>query len=1035
MSLTILLISFKSNAQLSTVGKEFWLGFMENNRVIAANPANSSNDVGIIIITAEETSSGVIQYATSTINFSLNPGEQFIHRILNFDILHRTSGVVENKGVFISSSGNIAVHAFNERFRSADGTVILPVSALGKDHYITSHYEFMSLPLNYNPNINDESLLLVVATEDNTRVEITPTVFTLSGNAPNNPFTITLNKGQSYQIKAQQDLTGTRVRVVGDNADDCKNIAVFGGNKWTSVGECGSANDHLYQQTYPISTWGTAYVHVPLAGRSSGELVKVLASENNTSVSVNGTQIATLNAGQARTILFGREETAFIETSKPSAVTVFSKSQQCNDVNQPFFQNGDPFMITYSPTNQRLSSLTFNAIQLPSITQHFVTIIVPSDAVNQTVLDGSTAIGNQFQAIPGTDFSFARPQINQGVHRLENPQGFIAYVYGFGEIESYGYSAGAKLENLNFEIEPQYDFEVEGSRIACLNQEGLWEIFPENDLFTYFLWDFGDGSPIEEGKIVDHIFESPGTYEVAVIAALSPNSCDEQQTIRFEVRVLEILGEIIGPSNACPETDEITYSFQTDSDFSKIEFNVEGGTITSVDEASGQVTVLWGSSNPSAKVLAKPFTLEGCPGDTIELMVSINQVIDSSLPTGSTKICYNPNSPDTYSIQNPLEDRMYEWFVTGGIFVNGNISSTVDVQWTNPGEIGELWYTEVSTLDNLCAGESPKLQVVVNPLLTASLANLELVSCFGGSDGVIELNVQGGTAPYTFRWSHDSILNAPKAEDLSAGTYEVQVIDDLGCEIVVESIEIAEPDLLEIISITTEPTSCFGKDDGEARITIQGGTAPFSINFPNAFIQGNELFLNDLEGTSYSLEISDANGCTIPLLFDINSPLPLEVGVRIIRPACPGQFNGELLAEPTGDFSPFIFSWDFDNGTDAILSNIPKGTYTVTVRNQSGCVSVGTADMIEARPQVRMPTGFKPSDGEYMGVSNCDLSFNLKVINRWGQLVYSGDTGWNGLIDNSPAPLGSYGYVFTYNYLFEGELVEEEIKGIVTLIR
>ena len=166
-----------------------------------------------------------------------------------------------------------------------DGTVVLPITALGKDHYITSHFEVNP---SANLNINNESTLLVVATEDNTRIEITTAENSISGNVKGIPTEITLNRGQSYQIKARGDLTGSRVRVVGDKADDCKKIAVYGGNKWTSVGACGQANDHLYQQAYPINTWGSSFVHTALLGRSSGELVKVLAAEDNTEVRVNG---------------------------------------------------------------------------------------------------------------------------------------------------------------------------------------------------------------------------------------------------------------------------------------------------------------------------------------------------------------------------------------------------------------------------------------------------------------------------------------------------------------------------------------------------------------------------------------------------------------------------------------------------------------------------------------------------------------------------------------------------------------------------
>lgn len=1022
-----------ASAQLSTVGKEFWVGFMENNRVTANNPANDAPDVAIIIITAEDASIGTIQYANITVDFSLNGGQQFIHRITNIDIIHRTSGQIENKGVLISSSGNISVHAFNERIRSADGTVVLPTTAIGKDHYVTSHYEFMSLPLNYNPNINDESILLVLATEDNTRIEITPSVFTLNSNQPNIPFTITLNRGQTYQLKAKADLTGSRVRVVGDTAGDCKNIAVFGGNKWTSVGQCGSANDHLFQQIYPTNTWGTEYIHIPLGGRTSGELVKILASEDDTSISLNGTIIGTLNTGQFRTIEFSPTEVATIVTSKPSAVTVFAKSQECNDPTQPFFNNGDPFMISYSPNNQRLTSLTFNAPQLPSIDQHFVTIIVPTTSVDLTRFGNTNLNPNLFQVVTGTEFSYTRMQISQGVHRLENPDGFIAYVYGFGFIESYGYSAGARLEKLNFEVQPTYNFEVDGERVACLNEEALWEIFPENDLFTYFLWDFGDGSSLKEGQLINHTYTTEGTFEINVIAAISEDSCDEQQTITFEVKVESITGSIEGPQNVCPQIDEAIYHF-VGPNFLKTEFRAEGGIISSVNEKEGTVTIQWGESNPQAKVYATPYTIQGCPSPEVELDIIINKVIDSPPPIGNKQVCFDESQVNTYAVEFPSANRLFTWFVDGGEIVGSNNGNTVEVRWLAEGGIGEIWYTEISEIDNLCAGESPKINVAINPRLDAEVKEINSVNCFNGANGFVEITASGGTLPYTYTWSHDSNLNQPRADGLIAGVYQVKVIDAVGCEVQIENLLIDEPDLLEIDILTTKATSCFGNNDGEATIIVTGGVGPYSIDYPETTIIDTELHLTSLEGNSYSFVISDANGCTIPAIFEIESPLPLDVDVRLIKPACPGESNGILEAKPMGSFNPFIFSWDFNNSNSSILSAIPRGSYTVSVRDQNNCVSIGVAEMVEAKPQVRMPTGFKLSDEEFKGVSNCQIQFQLQVINRWGQLVYSGSGGWDGLIDGEPAPLGSYSYVFSYEYELENTWLKEEIRGIFTLI-
>lgn len=244
-----------------------------------------------------------------------------------------------------------------------------------------------------------------------------------------------------------------------------------------------------------------------------------------------------------------------------------------------------------------------------------------------------------------------------------------------------------------------------------------------------------------------------------------------------------------------------------------------------------------------------------------------------------------------------------------------------------------------------------------------------------------------------------------------------------------------EPPLLEVEAINTIATSCFGRADGEAFIELTGGTAPYSINLPTNQINGNQINLFDLEGRLYELEITDANGCVLPINFMIDSPLPLEVDVRIEKFACPGEANGDLLAEPKGGDGPFTYLWDFDNSTQFLLQGVPRGIHEVTVVDSRGCVSFGTGEMVEADPIARMPTGFDPREGLFEAVANCTLIYELMVYNLWGELIYFGNTGWDGKVNNEDAPAGNYTYVFSYEYLLNGIPKSDQIKGGFVLVK
>ncbi|MHA7131892.1 PKD domain-containing protein [Algoriphagus namhaensis] len=1017
--------------QLSTAGKEFWVGFMDNNRILPDAP-----DQAVIVISANEDAQGTIEYLGRTINFDINQGQQFTHTVssTDIDLLHRVSGNIENKGVYILSNGRIAVYAFNERFRSADGTVVLPIGALGKDYYVTSHYETLTANVNYNGNINDESTLLVVATEDDTRIEITSPVATLSGNSPDVPFTISLNRGQSYQLKAKADLTGSRVRVVGDNANDCKKIAVFGGNKWTSVGNCGAANDHLFQQAYPTNTWGTSFVHVALSGRTSGELVKVLAAEDNTDVIVGGTNRGTINAGEFLSLEFGINQTASIKTSKPSSVTVFSKSQECNQPSAPNFENGDPFMISYSPSEQLLKTIRFNALSLPSIVTHYVNIVTSTASANQTVLDGQL-IGGSFAPVPGDPtFSYARVNITQGIHQLSNPDGFTAYVYGFGFLESYGFAVGAALDNLNFETEAAYDFDVDGENVACLNQEGEWTINPDNPEFTYFVWDFGDGSDPEVGQTVAHTFTEPGTYEVSISAALSPNTCDEQEEITFEIEVIEIAGIIEGEVSVCPDVEEMIYKLTETENVASVEFTVEGGVI--LEDYGDSIRVGWGPANPNAKVIATPFGPKGCPGAELILDVVINQQLEAQLPEGPEDICFDPLTTQLYRVPNASAGRGYEWTVIGGQIISGDGTSEVEVSWDQEGITGEVSYTVFSLVDSQCEGISDPIQVNVSNLFEIRLVNESILSCSGESNGVLEIAIQGGVEPYQISWDHDSGLDQAVATNLPAGLYRVTVTDAIGCQRVLEEIPVTEPEPLRISSIDFEGTSCFGKPDGSLALQVAGGVPPYQIDFRDGVTFDGELSFVDLPQGVYNWQLLDANGCLLAVDFEITSPAPLNVDVRLERASCPGGSDGELLAIPSGGNGPYVYTWA-DGSLGESLIGLQRGAYEVSVLDGQGCISIGTGRVVETAPQIRMPTGFDPSGNAplYEGVSNCEVNFQLWIYDRWGQLIYTGTTGWDGLINGDEAPLGTYSYLVSYTYTVEEMPETQEKRGVFTLIR
>jgi hypothetical protein len=1020
-------------AQLSTIGREFFVGFMENNRIVP-----NRLDQATIIISAAEDANGFIQYATGTHLFSIKAGEQYVYDFPKdgLDVIHRSSGQVEDLGIYVFSDGNIAVHAFNFRERSADGTVILPLSSLGKEYFITAHHEEFAPDVNPGSNVNYESTMLVVAVEDDTEIEIVTTAPTINTIPPGAPINVKLNKGQSYQIKAKGDLTGTRVRVLGSQDGDCKNIAVFGGNKMTAIGrDCGgTTGDHLFQQAYPVFSWGMEYIHMAFKGRSSGEMVKVLASDNNTEVFINGVSQGKINRGKFLTFNFGEDEVVNIRGSKPIAVTTFAKSQWCNIQNGPFASNGDPTMVTLSPNNQLIKKVAFSAVKVVGIVNHYLNVIAKRGTESLTFLDGVN-VGNQFQPVPGnSDFSYARIEISQGPHTLSNLEGIIGYVYGSGFIESYGYSAGASLANLNFRTEVDYEFEVEGDKVACLDKLGTWNVIPFDPKFQIFEWTFGDGTPMQEGKVVDHKFENPGKYEIRITAFTGDRACDQIQEAVFEVEVVESQGALEGPDTVCPLIDLATYTFENIENTAKVRWEVSGGQIVQTTDYTAQVK--WGAPNPNAKIVAFPMTKEGCEGEPLEIKVLITESIQPGAPKGKSQICFGEADTFKYQVKDLLPKRGYEWFVTGGEIISGQSTAEITVKWGGIGSSGEIWYREYSLENPTCDGFSTRLPIKVNQPLASSLKTMTTEICEGSTFGRIEIESTGGTGDFTYKWSHSTTLNAPIAEGLPTGMYAVTITDKGGCEIVIENLEIKTSipfSLLGPPKITN--ATCFDSNDGSVSFELVGGTKPYRIEGFESTITGGKVDVSGLNRGQYDLEVKDAVGCSFFVPVKIESPEPISIEFEIERFACGGLANGTLLSIPKGGVSPYILSWEADASSDIRLSNIASGRYGLLVEDQNGCQLRAFGEMRDGAPTLRMPTGFNPSDGKFEGVSNCQISFELWIYNKWGQLVYAGADGWDGKIREYDAPAGTYTFMIEYAFEIDGQKEKLQQIGAFTLLR
>jgi hypothetical protein len=300
---------------------------------------------------------------------------------------------------------------------------------------------------------------------------------------------------------------------------------------------------------------------------------------------------------------------------------------------------------------------------------------------------------------------------------------------------------------------------------------------------------------------------------------------------------------------------------------------------------------------------------------------------------------------------------------------------------------------------------------------------------------MIEIEIIGGSGVFEYEWAHDPNLNSTSANNLSSGIYQVKVKDLNGCGEKIISIELEDLDPLMILGeIVSEDVSCADGSEGSYRFKVSGGTAPYRIEGFDSDWDGEFLTVTGLSKGTFSHILIDSRSCTIPVEGLISGPEPLGIAFFEENPGCPGGADGILEVIPSGGTAPYDILWD--NGlTDARITGLSSGDFGVTVTDANGCSVIGAGKVSESKPQVRMPTGFKPIEGIYEPISNCSITYELLIWDRWGQLVYSGIDGWDGIFLGSPASTGTFTFKITYDYPLEGGFGTDSKTGSFILIQ
>jgi len=470
--LLVMTTSLSAQAIRDSKGREFWVAFPPNDH----SPVNRE-PVLAVFLSADEAASVTIEARRHTgevnvlnrtvparsvvkVEFEMNDYELRGSRYPN-----GSTGDCERAhpaSINIRSDKDLTVYAVSRDLNTSDAWLVLPKESLGFDHRVMSYASDARVDsIAGVPLMSDAypSQFVVVATEDSTVIDVDLSISRTS-TGPGRTRSARLDRGEVYLVQAAITFTGQNDDLTGSRIRSNKPVAVLSSHFRAQVPVIRdeASRDILVEQVPSVDTWGKRFAVPPMEppsdmvkdGQNDVSVMRILAHEDSTMISINGWPLWRINAGTTWDLPLSTGRT--IESSKPILVAILDRSTN-RRVTQ-FNRSGDPSLILIPPIEQylpdyRVVSIEPRSTGNPFYTVHYLTLIAPMAASGTLEVDGMVA-GPLTEIVDTTDFGYGyvHVPVSAGVHEVTGDSLFGVIAYGYGPAESYGYTGGMAFERL-----------------------------------------------------------------------------------------------------------------------------------------------------------------------------------------------------------------------------------------------------------------------------------------------------------------------------------------------------------------------------------------------------------------------------------------------------------------------------------------------------------------------------------------------------------------------------------------------------------
>ena len=826
-------------SEASNTGTQFWVGYGHQYYMTGANSQEMVLYLGAGATPANVT---VRVYGTPFIKTYTVPANtviasDFMPKQGLYDSRLLEEGL-SDKGISIQSDQPITAYAHIYSGSSSGATMLMPTGTYGYEYYaLTSRQAYTG---------DSYSWFYVVAAYDSTVVQITPSALTRGGRNAGETFTVSLNKGEVYQVIGEKfasnqgyDMTGSIVKSIANSNGKCYPIAMFSGSSRTAIG-CDDGiptlnGDNIIQQNFPYRAWGKRYLTAPTSASAAAatmhtNIFKVSVKDPSTQVWVNGTLQTNLIDG--RYYQFNTNQSSYIESDKPVMVAQFmSSTSECGN---PAVL--DPEMIYISPVEQGINKVALYRNKMYAITVQYLTLIIPTNGLNSLTIDGSNTFDHVYDhTVPGYKVVVKRWLATEGQTFVQSDSAFTAITYGLGSVESYGYNAGTAVRNLFSTPSLTNVFNPNGTSTPYTCKGTPFRLtFQTSVKPTQIEWllsqvpqltphaDSIQTNPVPADSVLisgtwfyqytlqqDFVISQAGEYNLPIfITHPEIDGCNARMETNMNIRVLEspvidftTTGSCVG--NAVQFNGTASTANSTPIGVWNWNFDDNGATANTQNPTHTYAAT--GTYDVAFNIIAQ----DGCIANiTKEVTIGAGPAVVITPDSLSTCV----GSSVTFNVQSPVAGATYRWYASAASSAVLHTGSS----WTITNVTGPVSYFVESNLNGCISQTRKEVKITILPSLATPVAVVDFA----------------GTNEIRFRW--EAITNATGYEVTTDGgtTWTIPSSGASGLTHTITGLQTGQ-------SVTLRVRALGGCLPAES-LPVTGTTVTDQIFVPNTFTPNND---------------------------------------------------------------------------------------------------------------------------------------------------------------------------------------------------